>query len=90
MALNQAYNAANPVSLSASPVLQEEEISVRMPKCALHGEGCDGVAVSETWKTQHAKETMGFKDLYPVVQGAGDRVMIDWQKLMREEKESSG
>jgi hypothetical protein len=82
MALNQAYNAANPVS---SP--KEEAVSTRMPKCALHGEGCDGVAVSETWRTQHAKETMGFKDLYPVVEGAGGRVMVDWQKLVREEKE---
>jgi hypothetical protein len=74
MALNHAYNAANPL------------VSARTPKCALHGEECDGVTVTETWKTQRARETTGFKDLYPVVSGAGDRVMVDWMKLLAEER----
>lgn len=81
MALNQAYNAANPVSLSP-----KEVGSARVPKCALHGEGCDGVEVTETWRTQRAKETVGFKELFPVVEGSGDRVMVDWARLVREEQ----
>jgi hypothetical protein len=74
MALNQAYNAAN------------ESVSVRQPVCVVHGEGCDGVTVTETWKTQHAKETYGFRDLYPIIHGAGDRIMVDWAILLEAER----
>jgi hypothetical protein len=78
MALNQAYNAAN------------QSVSVRRSVCAIHGEGCDGVTVTETWKTQHAKEMTGFRDLYPVISGAGDRVMVDWATLLEEERGQMG
>jgi hypothetical protein len=74
IALNQAYNAAN------------QAVSVRQPVCIIHGEECDGVTVTETWKTQHAKETTGFRDLYPVIFGAGDRVIVDWAALLAEER----
>jgi hypothetical protein len=56
------------------------------PRCPLHGDACDGVTVTETWVTQRAKEGTGFKDLYPVVEGAGGRVMVDWMKLFDEEQ----
>jgi hypothetical protein len=72
LALNEAHNAANP------PVVA--------PRCPLHGDACDGVTVTETWVTQRAKEGTGFKDLYPVVEGAGGRVMVDWMKLFDEEQ----
>ncbi|KAL5120671.1 hypothetical protein ACEQ8H_001420 [Pleosporales sp. CAS-2024a] len=73
-ALNKAYNEA-------------KGSAVRAPKCAIHGEGCDGVTVTETWKSQRAKETTGFRDLYPIKKGAGDRVMVDWEQLLKEEQE---
>jgi hypothetical protein len=78
MALNQHYNAVKEGSRAV--------VSARLPVCVLHGEECDGVSVAETWKTQHAKQTTGFKELFPVVQGAGDRVMVDWHRLLREEQ----
>jgi hypothetical protein len=81
MALNHAYNAANPApggGGAAKPA----------PKCALHGGDCDGVSTSMTWKTQHAKETTGFRDLYPVVRGVDGREMVDWERLMMEERAS--
>jgi hypothetical protein len=78
MALNQHYNAAKEGNRAVT--------GARLPKCALHGEECDGVSVAETWKTQHANETTGFKELYPVVEGAGDRIMVDWHQLLREEQ----
>jgi hypothetical protein len=77
MALNQAYNAAKVDSTTTA---------VRAPKCSLHGEECDGVSVAETWRTQHARETNGFVEMYPVISGAGERVMVDWVKLFREEQ----
>jgi hypothetical protein len=70
IALNQAHNAAK---------------DTRRP-CALHGEECDGVSVAETWKTRHAEETTGFKEPVPVVEGAGDRTMVDWARLLKEEQ----
>jgi hypothetical protein len=70
IALNQAHNAAK---------------DTRRP-CALHGEECDGVSVVETWKTRHAEETTGFKEPVPVVKGAGERVMVDWARLLKEEQ----
>jgi hypothetical protein len=70
IALNQAHNAAK---------------DTRRP-CALHGEECDGVSVAETWKTRHAEETTGFKEPVPVVGGAGERVMVDWARLLKEEQ----
>jgi hypothetical protein len=82
MALNQAYNAAKSGSQAV--------VSARLPMCALHGEDCDGVSVAETWKTQHAKNTTVFKELFPVVQGASDRVMVDWHRLLREEQMAMG
>tara|TARA_R110002003_G_scaffold39_19_gene2555 strand:+ start:2644 stop:3876 length:1233 start_codon:yes stop_codon:yes gene_type:complete len=84
LALNQAWNArlgGDQPAQGTSAV-----VTAREPKCQLHGEGCDGVATTETWKTQHAVETTGFKELYPVVSGAGDRVMVDWFALLREEQ----
>jgi hypothetical protein len=50
-------------------------------------EDCDGVTTSETWKTEHAHKTTSLNDHYPVILRDGDRVMIDWEKLVREEKE---
>jgi hypothetical protein len=70
IALNQAHNAAK---------------DARRP-CALHGEECDGVSTSETWKTKNAEQTTGFAEPVPVVQGAGDRVMVDWHSLLKEEQ----
>jgi hypothetical protein len=70
IALNQAHNAAK---------------DARRP-CVLHGEECDGVSTSETWKTRNAEQTAGFVEPVPVVQGAGDRVMVDWHSLLKEEQ----
>jgi hypothetical protein len=77
MALNQAYNASKAVP---SPI-----VSARTLKCSIHGQGCDGVSVAETWKTQHAMQTNGFRELYPVIHGVGGRFMVDWMKLVKEE-----
>jgi hypothetical protein len=77
MALNQAYNAAKADLMPTA---------VRTPKCSLHGEDCDGVSVAETWKTQHARDTSGFVEMYPVISGAEERVIVDWVKLFREEQ----
>jgi len=60
-------------------------VSARVPKCALHGEDCDGVSVAGTWKTKLAQETTGFREVYPMLAGAGGRVMVDWMGLLREE-----
>jgi hypothetical protein len=70
IALNQAHNAAK---------------DARRP-CALHREDCDGVSTSETWKTRNAEQTAGFAEPVPVIQGAGDRVMVDWHSLLKEEQ----
>jgi hypothetical protein len=56
------------------------------PRCAIHGGECDGVSVSTTWKTQQARETTGFKDLYPLVRGVDGREMVDWERLLMEER----
>ncbi|KAH3946303.1 hypothetical protein HBI56_110880 [Parastagonospora nodorum] len=78
MALNQAYNAGR---------MGEEGVGARAPKCAVHGEECDGVAVMETWKTERAQQTSGFREVYPMIEGEGARVMVDWAHLLREEQE---
>lgn len=83
MALNEAYNAAHPPVSGGEGSLAV--VHARIPKCAIHGEECDGVTVTETYRTQHAKNTSGFKDLYPVVNGAGERQMVDWYGLLRDE-----
>ncbi|KAH8732553.1 hypothetical protein GQ44DRAFT_821812 [Phaeosphaeriaceae sp. PMI808] len=85
MALNQAYNAANAAVLGGG--LGEEGGNAPGRGCVLHGEECDGVTVSGTWRSQRARETSGFMDLYPVVEGDGGRRMVDWFKLLREEQE---
>jgi hypothetical protein len=89
MALNEAYNAAHPPF--AGGVEKSEGSSgivhARIPKCPIHGEGCDGVTVTETWRTQHAKNTSGFRDLYPVISGAGERQMVDWFQLLKDEQQ---
>lgn len=69
--LNNAYNAANPAPVQAT-------------KCALHGEDCDGVYVAETWRTQRARETVGMREVVPMVRGEGGREMVDWMGLVGE------
>ncbi|KAF2653284.1 hypothetical protein K491DRAFT_718216 [Lophiostoma macrostomum CBS 122681] len=69
--LNQAYNATHP--------------SRNVLKCPLHDGACDGVSVVEPHLTEQCRLGRGFKDLYPVLQ-KGDRTMIDWEKVMAEEK----
>ncbi|KAH7400714.1 hypothetical protein DE146DRAFT_781331, partial [Phaeosphaeria sp. MPI-PUGE-AT-0046c] len=77
MALNQAYNAKK----------EEQDMQKsRVGKCVLHGEGCDGEYTAYTWRTQHARNTTGFRELVPVVQGEGGRLMVDWEKVLQEEK----
>lgn len=73
MALNQAYNFCR--------------MGERAPKCAIHREECDGVTVTETWKTERAQQTSGFREVYPMIEGDGARVMVDWAHLLRVEQE---
>ncbi|KAF2828488.1 hypothetical protein CC86DRAFT_437790 [Ophiobolus disseminans] len=83
MLLNQAHNAAK-----QEPGLGSQGVvKARVPKCCVHGEGCDGVSVSGTWKTRLAEQTGGFSEEYAVVHGAGGRRMVDWYGLLKEELE---
>ncbi|KAH7088400.1 hypothetical protein FB567DRAFT_548445 [Paraphoma chrysanthemicola] len=88
LALNHAWNARLDGDQSAQG--SKAVVSARLPKCTLHGEECDGVGTTETWKTQHAARTTGFKEAVPVLVGAGDRVMVDWFALLREEQAKMG
>lgn len=95
-ALNQAYNAKKEVV----PMIEMPQITVqdeqqengksRVCKCVLHGEGCDGKYVAHTWRTQHASKTTGFRELVPFVQGEGSRIIVDWEKVLLEEKAKLG
>jgi len=78
MVLNQAYNEGR---------MGEDGVGVRAPKCAIHGEQCDGVTVTETWKTERAQQTGGFRDVYPMIEGDGARILVDWARLLRQEQE---
>ncbi|KAF1920942.1 hypothetical protein BDU57DRAFT_534663 [Ampelomyces quisqualis] len=72
------YSHATPPAEAAS--------TARPAKCPLHGEDCDGVSTTETWRTQHARNTNGLRENYPVILGDGDRVMVDWKRILQEEK----
>jgi hypothetical protein len=91
MALNEAYNAAHPPSAGGVEKSEGSSgvVGARIPKCPIHGEECDGVTVTETWRTQHAKNTSGFRDLYPVIFGAGERQMVDWYGLLKDEQQQT-
>ena len=67
------------------PVTADTALGLRLTKCALHGEMCDGEAVANLHLTEDARWGRGFKDCYPVVEGGG-RIMIDWYKIMSEER----
>lgn len=85
MALNQAHNAAK---MLEKPQGSAAVVDARVAKCPIHSEECDGVTVTETWRTRHAQEKMGFAEPVPVMKGEGEeRAMVDWARLLREEKE---
>ena len=68
---NKAYNATHP--------------ELKVLKCPLHGGACDGVSVAEPHLTEQCRLRRGFRDLYPVLRQGG-RTMVDWERVMREEK----
>ncbi|KAF2708201.1 hypothetical protein K504DRAFT_534839 [Pleomassaria siparia CBS 279.74] len=70
LALNEAYNRDHPTRGETN--------------CTLHGEECDGVSVANQHLTAATREGRGFKDLYPTIE-KGDRVMLDWHRLVQEE-----
>lgn len=94
MALNQAYNNKKGLELPGLGVPQimvqeqQEKSKNRASKCVLHGDKCDGEYVAHAYRTQHATTGAGFREKVPFVEGeVGGRVMVDWERLLREEKE---
>jgi hypothetical protein len=65
------------------------QVQNRTGNCVLHGEKCDGVTTTGLRTTERARQGMGFRDLYPVVEGEGAG-MIDWARVLREVKEKEG
>ncbi|KAF2727430.1 hypothetical protein EJ04DRAFT_557404 [Polyplosphaeria fusca] len=57
-----------------------------LKKCALHGEECDGETVTNLHLTEATRRGIGFKEAYPVIEKKG-RVMVDWEDLVRQERE---
>lgn len=86
LALNKAYNAANP----PTPCGSKAVVSAVAPECPLHGKECDGVSVSQTWRTRRAIENAGLKEVYPMVMGLGGRQIVDWDQLYKEERGARG
>ena len=94
MALNQAYNNKKGLELPGLGVPQimvqeqQEKSKNRASKCVLHGDKCDGEYVAHAYRTQHAATGAGFREKVSFVEGeVGGRVMVDWERLVREEKE---
>lgn len=54
-------------------------------KCAVHGDDCDGVTVTNDHLTLATRKSRGFKEPYPVLVSE-DRSMIDWYTLLQEER----
>ncbi|KAH9871684.1 hypothetical protein J1614_005939 [Plenodomus biglobosus] len=101
IALNTAYNAANPrrptFTLDDTSTREESTLDTTtagttetyVPKCPLHGAECDGESVTHVHQTEHARRGRGFRDLYPTIT-VGDRTIIDWARVMQQEKERMG
>ncbi|KAJ4377766.1 hypothetical protein N0V83_000596 [Neocucurbitaria cava] len=104
IALNEAYNAANPPAGGPSTVHPAGDMAAfentghhashaspaRVAKCPLHGGSCDGVTTTDAYRTQEAREGKGFKDLFPSIECPDGRVMVDWARLRDEEKAKIG
>ncbi|KAF2748192.1 hypothetical protein M011DRAFT_467232 [Sporormia fimetaria CBS 119925] len=65
-ALNEADNPAQATQLT---------------KCAIHGEDCDGVTVTQVHLTEQQRRSGGFAAEYPMIERNG-RVMIDWEQIL--------
>ncbi|KAF1842043.1 uncharacterized protein K460DRAFT_294136 [Cucurbitaria berberidis CBS 394.84] len=89
MALNEAYNAANPPTHPRIGV-PPKNTKTRTPKCLLHGGDCDGKTTTHKHLTQQIRETRGFKDQYPTIKCGDGKVMIDWERIKAEEKAKLG
>lgn len=57
----------------------------RLTRCPVHDEPCDGETVTNNHLSKTTSEKRGFKELYPVVENLGRR-MVDWKTIMDEEK----
>jgi hypothetical protein len=77
------------VQETQSTQVQNVPVQDRTGNCVLHGEKCDGVTTTGLRTTERARQGMGFRDLYPVVEGEGAG-MIDWARVLREVKEKEG
>ncbi|KAG9192927.1 hypothetical protein G6011_11661 [Alternaria panax] len=56
-------------------------------RCPIHSESCNGQDVVHEHIAQRARDSAGFKDLFPTIECEDGRVMVDWKKIMAEEME---
>ncbi|KAI8937227.1 hypothetical protein NX059_006436 [Plenodomus lindquistii] len=98
LALNTAYNARRATPTIEEPTgiqgltLQgttEQATNTFKRKCTLHGEDCDGETVTHLHHTEQCRRDRGFAEAYPMIT-VGGRTMIDWAKIMSEEKAKMG
>jgi hypothetical protein len=73
-------------NLEKARFVLKEAFNQKVTKCPIH-ETCDGVTVTNPHLTEQMRQTAGFKDLYPVIT-VGERTMIDWDMIWKEEKKS--
>ncbi len=72
---------------TASLALNQAYNAANARCCPIHGETCDGKTVSELRLTERAREGKGFKEEdYPVLMCGDGSVLVDWAKLLGEEK----
>lgn len=79
-ALNETVKLEGLGSTSLLQAQAEESVE----RCMLHGGDCDGVTVTEEHLTAQSRRRRGFRDIYPVLEARGRR-MIDWRKIYKEE-----
>ncbi|KAF2687470.1 hypothetical protein K458DRAFT_429379 [Lentithecium fluviatile CBS 122367] len=66
------------------------EAKVRVTKCPIHNNGCDGVTVTGVHQTEHMRLTKGLVGSPPFVEGVDERVMVDWMTVLKEVKMEKG
>ncbi|KAF1999677.1 hypothetical protein P154DRAFT_216778 [Amniculicola lignicola CBS 123094] len=83
----QTYLTPNFPSHKKGPVVREQPKPIL--KCVIHGEDCDGETVTHEHVTLQVGNSRGFRELYPSIE-AGGRKMVDWAKILQEEKQKMG
>jgi hypothetical protein len=90
IALNEAVNATSRSKSAADADTGDEKKDddgeeKEKEKCAIHGNGCGGVAVLERHRTEDARLTSGILGEVPMMECLG-REMVDWARVVEEER----